>query len=244
MAATRRAWSRKRCRTSSATSRSGLRGLQRHHAAQGGGLRLVDELDAARRAVGAANTIWPTAAASTAQHRRHGLHAAISTRARRAGATAPPASCSAPAARRGRSSWRSGVRDTEVHPSAQPHADTAEDVAIDHFGPRSRPATGRSRGACRERRAARQHDLARHAGHAADSICLGALPRRCVVTDIVYVPLVTPLLAGGAGARPRHRRRPRHAAAPGGAGLRALVRRAPEVTAGAARARGRDIEGL
>ncbi len=49
----------------------------------------------------------------------------------------------------------------------------------------------------------------------------------CVVADIVYVPLETELLARAQGARPAHRRRPRHAAAPGGAGLREVVRRAP-----------------
>ena len=47
-----------------------------------------------------------------------------------------------------------------------------------------------------------------------------------IVTDIVYVPLETPLLAAARGARPEDGRRARHAAAPGGARLRALVRQA------------------
>ena len=56
-------------------------------------------------------------------------------------------------------------------------------------------------------------------------------------TDIVYVPLETPLLAAAPARAASHGRRARHAAAPGGARLRALVRRDARGHAGAARAR-------
>ena len=52
------------------------------------------------------------------------------------------------------------------------------------------------------------------------------LDAKCVVADIVYVPLVTPLLAAAACARACHRRWSRHVPASGGAGLREMVRRA------------------
>ena len=55
-------------------------------------------------------------------------------------------------------------------------------------------------------------------------------PASLVVADLVYAPLETGLLETGARARPAHRRRARHAAASGGARLRTLVRRQPEVT--------------
>ncbi len=50
------------------------------------------------------------------------------------------------------------------------------------------------------------------------------LPRHAIVTDIVYVPLETPLLKARAGVRAEDGRWARHAAAPGGARFRALVR--------------------
>ena len=58
-------------------------------------------------------------------------------------------------------------------------------------------------------------------------IDLAALPKDAVVADIVYSPLETRAARRGAGAGQPRRRWARHAAASGGAGLRALVRRAP-----------------
>ena len=50
-------------------------------------------------------------------------------------------------------------------------------------------------------------------------IDLDLLPDHAVVSDIVYVPLRTPLVRGGEGARSARGRRSRHAAASGGARL-------------------------
>ena len=61
------------------------------------------------------------------------------------------------------------------------------------------------------------------------------LKANALVTDIVYVPLETPLLATAKRARAEDRRRARHASPPGGARLRALVRQAAERDAGAPR---------
>ena len=57
---------------------------------------------------------------------------------------------------------------------------------------------------------------------------LAPLKANAVVADIVYVPLTTPLLEAARRRGLRRRRRARDAAAPGGAGLRTLVRRAPD----------------
>ena len=65
------------------------------------------------------------------------------------------------------------------------------------------------------------------------SIC----PRRALVTDIVYTPLETPLLAAAAKLEPQDCRWPRHAAPPGGAGVRIVVRRSSR---GHGRAAGQD----
>ena len=68
-------------------------------------------------------------------------------------------------------------------------------------------------------------------GHPPLDLDLLPLPEDAAVADIVYVPLETPLLAAARARGLRRRRRPRHAAAPGGAGLRALVpARRPSVT--------------
>ena len=65
-------------------------------------------------------------------------------------------------------------------------------------------------------------------------------PASLVVADLVYDPLIHAALGGRARAGPAHRRRSRHAAAPGGARLRIVVRRAPGSDGGIARAgRGR-----
>ena len=68
-----------------------------------------------------------------------------------------------------------------------------------------------------------------------ERLALDRLPKSALVTDIVYTPLETPLLAARAAAEPHDRRWPRHAAAPGGAGVRGVVRRAAGGHAGAAR---------
>jgi hypothetical protein len=66
---------------------------------------------------------------------------------------------------------------------------------------------------------------------------LDGLSPDAVVTDLVYTPLDTRLPRPGARDRMPHRRRSRHAAASGRAGLRALVRRASRGRRGAARRR-------
>ena len=61
-------------------------------------------------------------------------------------------------------------------------------------------------------------------GQPALDLPLDALPTEAVVNDIVYVPLETPLLAAARARGNPLRRRARHAAAPGRARLRGLVR--------------------
>ena len=96
----------------------------------------------------------------------------------------------------------------------------------DHFGPRVVPIDWRGDGRGGRRRGhRRQHHLGRH----------GRRRRRCrststpwppaaLVTDIVYGAEPTPFVRAARAPRPRRGRRPRDAAAPGRAGLRALVR--------------------
>ena len=59
------------------------------------------------------------------------------------------------------------------------------------------------------------------------AIDLEPLPRHAVVADLVYAPLGNAVAGGGPRPWPRHRRRARHAAASGGAGVPAVVRGAP-----------------
>jgi shikimate dehydrogenase len=56
-------------------------------------------------------------------------------------------------------------------------------------------------------------------------IDLAPLPPQAVVADLVYVPAGDAIAGRGAGARAARGGRARHAAAPGAAGLRGLVRR-------------------
>ena len=63
-------------------------------------------------------------------------------------------------------------------------------------------------------------------GQPALELDVGRLPSNAVVSDLVYVPLETPLLCCCARARTADRRRARHAVAPGGARLRIVVRAA------------------
>ncbi len=60
------------------------------------------------------------------------------------------------------------------------------------------------------------------------------LPAEALVTDLVYVPLETPLACRSAGSRAYERRWARHAPAPGRARLRTLVRQAAGGDGGAA----------
>ena len=152
-------------------------------------------------------------------------------------------SCSAPAARRGpssracrsaRSRDRASLNRTLARAARRWRATSASAVR------RSRPSLGGLRPCLPGADLLVNTTSLGMAGQPPLDLDLAAPRRDAVVTDIVYVPLETPLLAAAARARPAHRRRPRHAAAPGGAGLRALVRRDPGGDAGAARAdRGR-----
>ena len=82
-------------------------------------------------------------------------------------------------------------------------------------------------GNARRCRPAGQHDFARHAWQRPNC---PPIPHFCrghaIVTDIVYVPLETPLLLAARAARAEDGRRARHAAASGGAGVCAMVRQA------------------
>ena len=72
---------------------------------------------------------------------------------------------------------------------------------------------------------------------------VGRLPSHAVVADLVYVPLRYAVAGRRARARPEDGRRARHAAAPGGARLRIVVRPAPRGDGGTSRAgRGRSHE--
>ena len=113
-------------------------------------------------------------------------------------------------------------------------------------GPRrSRSCSGKRASAMRLGRAAdsrsRQADLLVNTtslgmqGQPPLDLDIAPLGRDAIVADIVYVPLETPLLAQARRRGPHGRRRPRHAAAPGGARLRALVRRPAGGDAGASR---------
>ena len=79
-------------------------------------------------------------------------------------------------------------------------------------------------------RAGQHHDRSASRAPARSTWISPASIADCVVSDIVYVPLETELLAQARGTRPAHRRWARHAAASGGAGLREVVRRASQVT--------------
>ena len=72
-------------------------------------------------------------------------------------------------------------------------------------------------GLLRGRRSSGQRDLARHEREGAARHRPRAAANDAIVYDIVYVPLETALLREARAARPSHGRRPRHAAAPGGA---------------------------
>ena len=61
-------------------------------------------------------------------------------------------------------------------------------------------------------------------GQPALDIRLDKLPKTALAADIIYIPLETPFLAAARAARQPHRQRPRHAAAPGAAGLEGVVR--------------------
>ncbi len=63
-------------------------------------------------------------------------------------------------------------------------------------------------------------------GEGALGIDFAGFHPQCVVSDIVYVPLVTGLIKDAAGARAAHSGRARHVAAPGRAGFRKMVRQA------------------
>ena len=82
-------------------------------------------------------------------------------------------------------------------------------------------------------------------GQGALEVDVGRLPAEAVVADLVYVPLETELLKAAQGEGASHRRRARHAAAPGRARLRIVVRPAPAGDVGAScHCRGRSHEGL
>ena len=128
------------------------------------------------------------------------------------------------------------MRGFARHPRRQPHAcarrGTGGSLRQRRFGARARC---RARTA-RRRRPARQHDVARHARRAPSlPVDPSTCPTSAIVTDIVYVPLETPLLAAARAARPEDRRWARHAAASGRARLRAWFGRRPEVTRRTAR---------
>ncbi len=159
---------------------------------------LCDEVDPLARTIGAVNTLVRTVDDTDLrlQHRLHGLSG--QSRPERAGLgswgwSAP--SCSAPVARRGPSSWRC-ASGAEGDRAAQPHA-------------AKRPRRWRARSAGRSCRV-RSPTTQKYAGEAGllvnttsigmhdtrfDNLDLTLLPRTALVTDIVYVPLVTPLLA-------------------------------------------------
>ncbi len=61
-------------------------------------------------------------------------------------------------------------------------------------------------------------------GQPALTLDIGLLPDHAIVVELVYVPLVTPLLRGRPFAGIAHRRRARHADASGGARLYPVVR--------------------
>ena len=186
-------------------------------------------------------------AAAFDQHRRRRLH----RQSRRRGAGLGRTGRRGRRARRRRLGARRGLWPDRARlrqdPRGQPHA---------RSGPR-RCASASARRCSRRNWTALPHLLAR-AGLLVNTTSLGMtgqppleidlapLPGDAVVADLVYAPLETPLLAAARSARARHRRRARHAAASGGAGLSAVVRGAAGGDAGAAgpgRGRPRAAEG-
>ena len=144
---------------------------------------------------------------------------------------------SAPAARRAPCSTAVIERGAAARSASSTARRTgAEDLARDARAPRVRPAARRDAAggspgpACSSTRPRSAWPASRRS--TSTSTRLAATP---LVTDIVYVPLETDLLRRRARARQPHGRRPRHAAAPGRAGLRALVRRAARASRRASR---------
>ena len=91
-----------------------------------------------------------------------------------------------------------------------------------------RPAGRPCRAYCRRRRFSSTRRRSAWPGSRRSSSTLPPMKGNALVTDIVYLPLETPLLAMAQAGGAEDRRRARHAAPPGGARLRALVRQAAE----------------
>ena len=193
-------------------------------------LRLVDRVDDAARRIGAVNTVVvrERRLARRPQHRRFGFLENLREQcAGLAGRQPGRRWCSAPAARRAPSLVALLDAGAPRDPPRQPHAARAPrrwrarsggPIAVRGWDDRARALDGAG--------AAGQHHHARHDRPAgARSRSRPPAAAGAAVNDIVYVPLETPLLRAARGARPSRGRRARHAAAPGAARLRGLVRR-------------------
>ena len=214
-----------------ALPRLGFRGVNVTIPHKEAALALATTASPRAAAIGAANTLTFGAGRRDPrrQHRRLRLHRQPAPGARPAGIR-PPARrwCSAPAARR-------AAVVAALLAEGAPEVRIANRTRRPRRGARARiSARGSSSSTGARRwpgRATRRRSSTppRSAWPAAPD-CRSTSTARgagALVTDLVYGAEPTPLVVAGAAARPVGGRRPRHAAAPGGAGLRALVRAPP-----------------
>ena len=207
-----------------------VRRRQCHDPAQGGSLRRRRAARRRRRGIGAANTLWFEDGELVGGNTdAYGFCANLDAHAAGWDARGRLRRCSAPAARRARSCLRCSTRGVAEIRSSTARAARAEALA-ERFGPRV-TAIGWRR-ACRDARARpicwstprRSACLASRRS----TLDLGALPTDAIVTDIVYVPLETPLLAAAEARGLR----------PSTASACCCTRRCPASSAGSACARG------
>ena len=224
---------------------AGLRRLQRDGAAQG------DRVHAGRRArcfgprgQAAQYLVARGWKAARRQHRHLRLHDAISiTRCRTGKPMTVRCACSAPAVPRAPSSTgfsrRAATRCAfSTARGSGPSRSPRLSGRASRRSTGTTAATGRATHACWSTRPA----LGMKGGGSLDMDFAG-FNEDCVVSDIVYVPLETQLLAQARAHGLRDCRWPRHAAASGGAGLREMVRRASRGHRRAARSRRRRHRG-
>ena len=201
----------------------------------------LSQPDDRARAVGAANTLWferrrlrstntdVEGFLGQSRRLRAGLgsrtwHKAVRARRRRR------------RARRDLRPARRAASNGSSSPTARPGAAEALQRALSASGVHG-CRLGRARRRARRRRAPGQHHDARHAGPARPrDRSRRACPATPIVADLVYVPLVTPLMAAAKARDLRGRRRAGHVAASGGARLCAVVRQKAGSDRGIARA--------
>ena len=181
--------------------------------------------DARARAVGAANTLWfDGRRAALDQHRRRGLHRQSRCQRARLGRRSKRRWCWAPAAPRAPSC--SGCSNAASSASISPTAPSPGPRCLQGSSGRRcilLPGTGIDDILPRAKLLVNTTSLGMH-GQPSLDLDVARLPDGAVVADLVYVPLVTPLLAAAKARGLQDRRRARHAAASGGPRLRAVVR--------------------